>query len=151
MRFHRGFPAAWAALLALLLALPAPAAERLHTSISGEALRGIMLAEGYNAQALTLDKDGDVVWKLDGYRTNLIIDDDGDSIEFSSAFTDPSTLEKVNAWNRSKRYSRSYLDADGDPVLELDLDLSGGVTQERILDFLRTCELSFEAWRKEVL
>lgn len=62
-----------------------------------------------------------------------------------------SSLETVNEWNRTKRYSRSYLDSDQDPVLELDLDLAGGVTEDRIIDFLSTCRLSFSAWLKEVM
>jgi hypothetical protein len=60
-------------------------------------------------------------------------------------------LKDVNEWNRTKRYSRSYLDEEGDPFLELDLDLAGGVLKERIVDFLSTCRQSFLIWYDEVL
>jgi hypothetical protein len=61
----------------------------------------------------------------------------------------PPTLERINAWNREHRFSRAYLDADGDPVLEADLDLSGGVAEGVIRAFLDLFEESlraFAAW-----
>ena len=60
-------------------------------------------------------------------------------------------MDKINAWNAGKRYSRSYLDEEKDPCLELDLDLAGGVTRERIVDFLLTCKQSLATCEKEVL
>ena len=36
-------------------------------------------------------------------------------------------------------------------MLELDLDLEGGVTQARIANFLKTSNISFSVWRNEVL
>ena len=38
-----------------------------------------------------------------------------------------------------------------DRFLELDLDLAGGVTLDRIKDYLRTCRLSYTAWVAEVV
>jgi hypothetical protein len=38
-----------------------------------------------------------------------------------------------------------------DPHLELDLDICGGVTEDRIRDFLKTCKVSFTAWQDEVV
>jgi hypothetical protein len=58
------------------------------------------------------------------------------------------TLERINAWNREKRFSRAFLD-DGDPVLESDLGLTGGVTRETVVSFLKTFEVSlseFATW-----
>lgn len=52
---------------------------------------------------------------------------------------------------KKEGYSSSYIDKDGDPVLELDLNLEGGVTEKRIVDFLLTSRVSYLAWRKEVL
>lgn len=109
----------------------------------------VMRGEGY---AVSIDDDGDILWKIDGLRTYMLVAEDGEAIQFYTVVTGTNaTMAKVNAWNRGKRYSRSYLDGDGDPCLELDLDLAGGVTNDRILDFLRTCKLSFDAWQDEVL
>lgn len=109
----------------------------------------VMKREGY---AVAIRDESFVEWKIDGRRTSVFISDDGQSIQFHVAFDDTgATLEKVNDWNRSKRYSRSYLDDDGDPHLELDLDYSGGITEKRVIEFLATCRLSFERWLTEVV
>lgn len=45
-------------------------------------------------------------------------------------------LEHINEWNREARFSRAYVDQDGDAVLEFDLDLEGGVTLGAVHAFL---------------
>jgi hypothetical protein len=45
--------------------------------------------------------------------------------------------------------ARAYLDEDGDPALESELDLEGGVTRQAIISFLDTFEISlsqFATW-----
>jgi hypothetical protein len=82
----------------------------------------------------------------------LFVTDNNQSIKFYSSFkSEDVTLSKVNNWNKSKRLSNSYLDDNGHPVLELELDITGGVTRDRIADFLKTCRLSFSAWVDEVV
>ncbi|MFW8566909.1 YbjN domain-containing protein [Orrella sp. 11846] len=76
----------------------------------------------------------------------------GSSLQFYAGFTmDKVSSRKLNEWNANRRYSRTYTDDDGDPVIELDLDLEGGVSQARILDFLKTAQISFGYWRQEVV
>ena len=73
-------------------------------------------------------------------------------MQFYVTFSDVDvTLATANEWNKTKRYSRTYLNEDGNPCLELDLDLVGGVSKERILGFLTTCRASFQLWFVEVL
>lgn len=126
------------------------AAQRpaIITTLSKAQLYELMKAEGY---AVSIDEDGDLLWKIDGLRTFMFSVGQGDSLQFHTAFSDgDATLEKINAWNRDIRYSRTYLDESGDPHLELDLDLTGGVTQARILDFIQTCQISLRHWIESV-
>ena len=120
----------------------------VYLNITPAELTQLMLEEGYSAR-----EDNGVDWKSDGVNTHLLFIDGTQSIQFYVAYENSgdSTLEKVNEWNKTKRYSRSYSDNDNDPVLELDLDLAGGVTRDRILDFLKTCRASTSAWIREVL
>lgn len=119
------------------------------TTTTAEQLAAFMKGEGYSVE---VDPDGDLAWKLDGYKSVIFVADDNASLLFYAAFNDGNaTLEKVNNWNKTRKYSRSYIDNDGDPCLELDLDLVGGVTPDRIRDYLRTCRDSFSAWRNEVI
>ncbi|HMO79853.1 MAG TPA: YbjN domain-containing protein [Pyrinomonadaceae bacterium] len=125
------------------------ASDRIHKKITRDQIRAIMVREGYS---VTTDEDGDIVWKIEGYSTLMLVASDSESLMFSSSFTDSkATLEKTNEWNRKAKYSRSYIDNDGDPVLELDLDLAGGVTDARIVDFLKTCRGAFVDWVSEVV
>jgi hypothetical protein len=118
-------------------------------SVTKTQMLSLMKAEGY---AVETDSDGDIVWKIDGFRTFMFVSKDGASLQLFASFGDGNaTLKKVNEWNKSKMYSRTYLDEDGDPCLELDLDMAGGVTVARIKDFLKTCRVSYQAWFLEVV
>jgi tetratricopeptide (TPR) repeat protein len=101
---------------------------------------------------VAVQDDRFVAWMIEGVRAQIFVTNEGRSIQFHAAFDDDtSTLARVNEWNRSKCYSRSYLDDDGDPHLELDLEFSGGICAQRVLDFLQTCRLSLAVWVKEVI
>ena len=124
-------------------------AQEVLTQISPPALQKIFKDEGYSFE---LDGDGDIIWKIEGVRALVIRSENGNQIAFRMSFkNENTTLAKINAWNKSKRFSRTYLDDDGDPVLQLDLELDGGITKERIVDYLKTCRISMAAWAKEVL
>ncbi len=122
---------------------------RLCESVSKEELIELMNGEGF-----TVREGGDsfLEWRIDGYKSQVFIGADGESLQFHSSFVDDAvSLADVNAWNQQYRYSRSYLDDDDDPHLVLDLDLAGGVAEARITDFLRTCRLSFVRWVETVI
>lgn len=119
------------------------------TEMTSEEIGKLMRDEGYN---VTIEPNGVVTWEVAGMQTQVVTADNHESLLFHAAFKGGNaTLRKVNAWNRTERFTRSYLDEDGDPHLELDLDLSGGVTTERIRDFLRTSRSSFAAWCNRVV
>jgi hypothetical protein len=45
------------------------------------------------------------------------------------------TLDRMNEWNRSKRFGRAYLDREDDPILEMDVDLDdGGISPLLFID-----------------
>lgn len=139
-------------LLAAGLTVPTAAvrgAEGLVESISADEIFELMRGEGY---AVEMHEAGFVHWKLDGFRCQMFVSDDASALQFHVSFRDGNaTLKKANTWNATKRFSRTYLDDEGDPHLELDLDLAGGVAEERIFDFLRTCRVSLATWCKEVV
>ncbi len=59
------------------------------------------------------------------------------SVQFYSGFTPKSKpgLEAMNAYARDNRWGRVYLDKDGDPVIEMDVDLEkGGMPEVLFLD-----------------
>jgi len=46
------------------------------------------------------------------------------------------SLSMVNEWNSNSRFGRAYVDDIGDPVIELDLLMTGGVTAATISDYI---------------
>ena len=144
------------AALCVLLTAPtfAQAGPEVFDSLTEEQIIEIMKAEGYAVELEPgdADSDPDVLWKLDGSKCLIFTYDKGHAIQFYVGFTDTdATLRKVNEWNQTKRFSRSFLDDEDDPCLELDLDLAGGITKDRLLDFFKTCKVSFSQWHKQVV
>jgi len=118
--------------------------ESIYSTISVQQLYKLMASEGYSVE---ISKTGKTVqWKMEGYGHTLFVADDGKSIQFYSGFKDKTSLKAINEWNKGKRYSRAYLDDSDDPVLELDLDLDGGVTKAGLLNFFLTCRASLNAF-----
>lgn len=109
----------------------------------------IMKNEGYSA---TKDKDGDVEWKIDGFKAWIVFSDDESHLLFYSAFGDTeANLRKVNTWNSEVIYSRSYIDDNGDPIIEYPLRTKSGVTREQVNDFLSLCRDMFTEWYADVV
>ncbi len=127
------------------------AAPEILETIGAARLQQLLHELGYaNTE---IDEDGDIKVRMQSlYVLALLNGTESPTIQMYFAIRAPDTaLEKVNAWNRGYRFSRAYLDRDGDPVLQSDLDLEGGVTEERIKDFLRTFDALLGAFRREVL
>jgi hypothetical protein len=121
----------------------APAAFELVEAVSPAQLLLLMQEQGY---AVGID-DGDILWMIDGHRTFIIFALENQVLLFRAGFGGTeATLEAVNDWNQSRLFTRSYVDEHGAVFLELDLDLMGGVAPLRIVEFLRTCRTSFQAW-----
>jgi len=116
--------------------------ETIIHRISGEQLLDIFRKEGFYAE-LSRDKAGDpkVVFKVEGYRCIALFYDVQDgaasSLQFSTGFQSKKPLEKVNLWNRTRRFLKAYLDDEGDLLLELDVDLDGGVTEAHVAEQIK--------------
>jgi hypothetical protein len=54
------------------------------------------------------------------------------------AMHDKPECGKVNKFNRERRFGRAYIDKDGDPVIEMDVDLDGGVARDHIVESIAT-------------
>lgn len=122
------------------------------SEVSPRELERIMEDEGYNVD---VNRDGSIQWTMEigrgEFSALIFISDDNESIQFWTYFTsDQTSLRDVNRWNQKRRFSRSYLDDDNDPILEMDKDLEGGVTRENLVNFFDLCEASFIAWGIEL-
>ena len=73
-------------------------------------------------------------------------------LELYNAFTDVApTPTVVNEWNQTNRFSRAYVDKDGNATIEDDLILTGGVTRENVEIFVKTFRDTVSRWARFAL
>lgn len=131
-----------------LLAAPATAQislDQVYSSISLEEMKQLMTQFGYTF-TVSADSQGDpmIAFQQEGYKVGLYfynkVAGKYTAIQLSAGFSlsQPPSLGSINQWNRAKRYARAYLDQQGDPRVELDLDLEGGATAGAIKELFRT-------------
>ncbi len=130
------------------------------TSLAGEinasnpyAILGAMREYGYTA-SMDSDSDGDpkISGKVSKTSFNVYFygctnNTDCKSVIFKSGYnlTNGLSAMKINEWNRNKRFSRAYIDDEGDPFLEMDLNLDyEGVGSNNFMDTLDWWRVSVE-------
>ena len=130
-------------MIGAVLALPV-AAQPIYTAAT-EALVRQVLAEMEIDYEQSVDDDGDPIWRYThkDILTTLVPYDPTIAGSYASLlfFAGWSTegdfpLSAINEWNRISRFGRAYVDDQGDPVVELDLLLAGGVTVQTIKEYI---------------
>jgi len=120
--------------IAAMLALTTPSMSQ--TLIDGSDLETVVnAARGFGAASLQQDKETPTVrGRIDGrayyiFFRNCEGDTKCDDFYFQTYFLKPVVdMDLANAWNRDKRWLKVYFDKDNDAVLEMDVDLTGGVS-----------------------
>ncbi len=133
-----------------LFLLTAPISVRAQDLVMADNPAKIVeIARGFGSAELEEASDGSprIQARIDGIKYSVLFygcDDDGKdctTIQFW-AFTSapPNALMAVNNWNRDRRFGKAYIDSDGDVVIEMDVNLLGGVTPKNLDD-------TFDWWR----
>ncbi|OQC30166.1 MAG: hypothetical protein BWX66_02132 [Deltaproteobacteria bacterium ADurb.Bin058] len=88
---------------------------------------------------------------MNSTRVLFIVSESQKNIQAYCAFrTDGTSLETVNEFNKNMRFAKAYLDDDKDPAVELDLDLDGGITEDRLIDFITTVRILVTKFREHI-
>jgi hypothetical protein len=147
-----------------LLIVPAGGAlaeePAMLSSISGEKLSALMQGWGYRA-ALSEDDYGDptINSAASGLEFDIYFYECSEekpktctSIMMSVAFDEDEPMEAslVNSWNADNRFSRASIDDEGDPILEQDLSLEGGISSEALKLTLRGWEQSLADFAQHI-
>ena len=162
MKSMRSLAPALAALAALVLASTPAAAQKkgqmstasgstsrssgeVITTISVGDLRSLLSEMGYEPRSL---EGQDNAWAVQmGDRPVLIrVGGEGKNLLLWS-YVQGGSLDKVNQWNKEKRFSRAYLDGDGDANVEWDIDLEGGVTVDAVREGIRTFQAVVQVFK----
>lgn len=87
-------------------------------------------------------------FRLGGFK--VLFFNKGKNLQFYASFKKKTTLGRINEWNAGKRYTRAYLDKEGDPCLEADLDIEGGISYGAIAEFFKTWVTSVKLFAEHI-
>ncbi|MFT5680132.1 MAG: hypothetical protein ACI8RZ_001037 [Myxococcota bacterium] len=130
----------------------------IYTSMTGDETAAFLEGEGLTLTRKTAEDGRPIhVFELNGVRTSLYhysCSTSGEckalQIYIGLSMTNKPSQEKINEWNRGKRFARAYLDSVGDPCLEIDLDLEGGVSAGAVKELIRTSRISSQVFMEHV-
>jgi hypothetical protein len=140
-------------LVAGLLAGPALAAKAatddvpsgspaIVATLSGDALLGRLQAHGATLKGRDKLPDGSPVLYLEAPTDTTFaafVEGGGAILQLRASWGGLDLRPAdMNEWNAQYRFTRAWLDDDGDPVLAMDIDITGGVTPARLDDALKT-------------
>jgi Putative bacterial sensory transduction regulator len=132
-------------------------AEMVEARDPSSVVRALQ-AGGYKA-ILTKDSTGDPKIESASSGAKFIINFYGctknvdcRTLTFYAGWTSSNTsMNQMNEWNKTKRFSRGYIDKDGDPVMEFDLDLDdGGMSESLFIDNVEFWEISMGNFKKHI-
>ena len=133
----------WLVSAAALAAFAAPAQAQMVRPQNPQTLVAALQAGGYTA-TLGTDAVGDpkIDSAVSGTKFQIFFYNCTNhtacaTVQFHSGYdlTTAPTLDRLNEWNRTKRFGRAFLDKEGDPILEMDVDLDdGGVSRALFID-----------------
>lgn len=117
------------------------------------------IISGYGSANLTTNASGNprIESRIDGIRFNVIFygcteNTNCGSVQFTSSWKKPGlSLEKINSWNRDKRFGKAYLDNEGDPVIEMDVNLRHGVSHNNFDDTVDFWNIVLRSFRDEMI
>lgn len=100
------------------------------------------VARGFGSAELTEDGDGDpmIEGRINGvvYRAFFYLCEDGknckDLLLWAAWEGYDIDMNDVNSWNQQMRFGTAYIDGDGDPCLQMSVNLNYGVSRKNLDD-----------------
>ena len=126
--------------LAMALTLVSAAAAEPLDGVTARDVARVLQDKGYKAE-ISVDDTGDPQVKSAAEGVNFTVFFYGcnhgprcTSLEFQSGFHVEGglTAEKINGWNRDKRWLKAYLDNTNDPWCEIEFDAERGFSTEQL-------------------
>ncbi|HMP60908.1 MAG TPA: YbjN domain-containing protein [Gemmatales bacterium] len=135
-------------LAALVAVGPVPAwaeDDDIVTKMSARRLERIL--NSFNdVKNLREVKDDAYSFEVDGLK--ILLFNSGQTMQVAAIFDGRATLERLNQWNLSKKFTRALRNSDHKPVLDSALELTGGVTELNVKEWLKTYVYMLKEFRK---
>ena len=145
------------ALGAALAFSAAPAKAELVNAKNPAAIKAIVESQGWPATLVTKpDEDPYIESSRNGVKFLVIFMNCEDhknckTLQYYMGFNDAKnvSLDRFNQWNKEKRFARGYKDDEGDPVLEMDVDVDfAGIPRENIGETFNTWASLMDSYRE---
>ena len=142
-----------AALTVLMLATAMAQASNLpDKGVTFDDVATWLRGQGNDAKITTDPLGNKIVSSAKGGFDIYLFDCDGDrcgSLQFATGFRTKGKIkaDRVNDWNREKRWARAYLDKSNDLWVEADFDLAPGGTYELLNDEYATWKKVLESFK----
>ena len=143
-------------LLAASLSVASVQAEPLVDATNPDTL--VQLVRGFGSATLEKDDYGDplITGRINGSKYGVYFYgcEDGrdcNDVQFSAAWAGYDvSMNRINEWNKTKRYGKAYLDDDGDPNIELIVNLKYGVSRDNFDDTIDWWMLTMNEFEKYI-
>jgi len=123
--------------------------------------RIVQLMRGFGSSTLETDDYGDplITGRVEGSKYGIYFygceeNRSCKDIQFSAAWAGYDvSMHQINEWNKTKRYGKAYLDNDGDPAIEMSVNLTYGVSRDNFddtIDWWTITMKEFESYIKSV-
>jgi len=128
-----------------------------YRGVRAEDVVTIFQNEGYKAK-LGVDNFGDpmIETSLSGITTDVFFYDCDDGyckdIQFHAGwdFEQPLSQIVIAAWNEDHRFGKAHLDDEGDPLINVDLQVSAGGTAQLIASYNELTEIVFSDFEDHI-
>ena len=147
------------ALAPLALFSATPAHAELVNAANPETIKAIVESQGWPATIVVKEGDDPYIESNRAGLKFLVLFMNCDAgqrcktLQYYMGFSDAKdvTLERLNQWNKEKRFARAYKDDAGDPVLEMDVDLDfQGIPRENVGETFNTWASLMDSFRAYV-
>lgn len=136
-----------------------PAHAELINAANPATIKAVVESQGWPATIIAKpDKDPYIESNRNGLKfLVLFMNCDGGknckTLQYYMGFSDAKdvSLDRLNKWNRDKRFGRAYKDDEGDPVLEMDVDLDfAGIPRENVGETFNTWASLMDSFREYI-
>ncbi|MDX2235122.1 MAG: YbjN domain-containing protein [Hyphomonadaceae bacterium] len=131
-----------------------PAASRSITALDLSGVLAALQGAGFTGEIKAEGQGAYVLARMDATPFQVFLGDCQPTggrcadLELYAGFTGTPRLPlaRINGWNARTRYARAFLDEKGNPALQMDVSLRGGVTQENLKATLETWGAALETY-----
>lgn len=143
-------------LAALLLSVGAFSVSAAEL-IKADPVKILEVAKGFGSASLEKDGTGDpkITGRMNGLKYGIYFytckNGKCEDIQFATGFSDVTvSSNKINEWNKSKRFGRAYVNDDNNPRVEMDVLMKNGINKDTLDDVFSTWSVVMTSFQQFV-